>query len=423
MRPEKAGILTIAYHFDPEKAVGAIRPQRFHRYLCELGYDSRVIAAQVNPNENAPGVFHVPDVTQELWDRRAADRKTGRDPVSLPLSAQVERLMRKTFLSGHGGLNWSRNAADYAKKLVRNDKSLTTVISSFPATGTHLAAMRLAKDTGVRWIADFRDPFSSHTPALTQWSQRHLERLIIRYADATIANTKAVAEIWRERYKWAASKIHLIWNAYDPDNEVKAMPIPPRDDRHIVHTGNLYEGRNANVVIAALARLRERSAPGAGKIRIVLTGLVAEQTGVDEPLYERAASEGWLEVNRTSIAKRHALRLAQEADGLLLLQPQSVNQVPAKLFEYASIGRPILALAPPGSSIEWILQRSGLPYVCLHPNDCYETADDKVMRFLELPNTPTNANEWFRRTFNARLQTDELVKIIDTVNERLPIHR
>lgn len=416
MQSRKNGIVQVAYYYDPKGAIGALRPRRFHRYLSELGYPSYVIGAVVNRDESDPHVVHIPDKVGELWERRAASLSSGRPLERLTLRGQVERFIRKTAMPGHSGWYWSREVAQHLERLVRTDPGITTVMSSFPPMGAPLAAWQFAKRAAIRWIADFRDPFATEVPPQVKWCQDYFERAFLTRADAIIANTEAVATYWRRRYPAHAEKIHVIWNGYDPKDEVTPLPAIADGYRRIVHTGNLYTGRNANAIIAALARLRSRSAPGVEAIRIVLAGPVAADADIDLPLYERAVKEGWLEFHRNAIPKQVALQSVREADGLLLLQPQSAIQVPAKLFEYTSIGRPILALAPANSSIEWILEKSGLPYVCVHPEDPQDIAENKIIEFLRFPNDPRSANEWFRHNFDARKQTGKLAEIIERIN-------
>ena len=71
---------------------------------------------------------------------------------------------------------------------------------------------------------------------------------------------------------------------------------------------------------------------------------------------------------------------------------------------------------PPDSSIEWILSNSGVPYVCVHEQDSPDAADEKVLRFLALPNTPVAANRLFEENFDARKQTQQLAQLIDSLD-------
>src|SRR5262245_58612152 len=115
---QKSSVLIIAYYFDPNNAVGALRSRRFHRYLGELGYDSQVIAAIVDPREQFRNVFHVPDHVDQLFETRVEAVAAGLPIPRMSLPAHVERVIRKLFLPRHAGLAWSRIAAAFAKTLI-----------------------------------------------------------------------------------------------------------------------------------------------------------------------------------------------------------------------------------------------------------------------------------------------------------------
>jgi hypothetical protein len=129
---------------------------------------------------------------------------------------------------------------------------------------------------------------------------------------------------------------------------------------------------------------------------------------------EKTAADGWLQF-RDTVPRQEARRLTAQADGLLLLQPQSAIQVPAKLFEYLAIGRPILALVPRDSAVEYILSRAGVPYRCIYSDDEPEAADRTLQDFLALPSDPVHFNPWFEEQFDGRRQTAELASLFDRI--------
>jgi hypothetical protein len=176
----------------------------------------------------------------------------------------------------------------------------------------------------------------------------------------------------------------------------------------------LYHGRNPNVIVESLARLRAAGTQEAAAVRVLLLGATDSKAGFDQALFGRAQRDGWLEL-RSQVPRAEAQRLLEEADGLLLVQPQSNVQVPGKLFEYMCIGRPIVALVQRASAVEDVLVKAEARHVCIYTNDSAEAADRKMLEFLRLPNTVTAPSEWFRSSFDARQQTAELAKIIDGV--------
>jgi hypothetical protein len=144
----------------------------------------------------------------------------------------------------------------------------------------------------------------------------------------------------------------------------------------------------------------------------------AEAGALPSPTFlDRARAAGWLELITEQIPKREALRIARSADGLLLLQLQSVIHVPAKIFEYLQIGRPILAFLRPNSPAERLLERSGVPYRCVYPDDTPHVVDDTVAEFFDLPSDAVLPSSWFEQQFNAENQTRQLDAIIRSLHE------
>ena len=77
-------------------------------------------------------------------------------------------------------------------------------------------------------------------------------------------------------------------------------------------------------------------------------------------------------------------------------------QVPAKLFDYIRIGRPILAFTAAGSAVEYILSRSGIDHVIIHNEAEPSDVDAGMLRFMEVKPSEKRASEWFLKNFNAR---------------------
>jgi len=399
-------LILLAYLYPPHQEIGALRPFRFRKYLERMGHTCHVITASPQTG-NSPGVAVVPDELGALWDSPGA---------RLPPKAWMELLFRKLMFPGHVGFLWSRAAAAECRRIVSgNPGARFVVFSTYPPMGSLLAGL-LARRRSTPWIADLRDPIGGSATVL-RWLRvrfwtRVLETLSFRAADAVIANVQAAADAWRRRYPWLGRRLHVIYNGFDPEDAPHARPIPARDHRLIVHAGALYHGRNPNLVIESLSRLRRQGIPEAAYARILLLGGVDFRAGLNQALQDEAQREGWLEM-RPPVPRTEALRTLEHADGLLLVQPQSNLQVPGKLFEYISIGRPILALVPRESAIESILQNAAVPHICIYADDGPQTADAKLLDFLRLPNTSTPMNSWFQTNFSVERQAQQLARIID----------
>jgi glycosyltransferase involved in cell wall biosynthesis len=397
-------VLIFAYHFPPENVIGGTRPFRFAKYLSRRGYAYQVFTAaeQVGHDDGRVRYILDPFLT--------ASRRS--------LGWQIERVIRKAFLPGALGLGWSYAATRAARLWLRSQPHTSvTIFSTYPPLGSHFAAWRLARSTGLRWIADFRDPMPNDLPyGLANHLQKRidylLERIFLRRADAVIANTEHAMLKLREKFPSVKTKVHTIWNGFDPEEHITPTALPRGDCRVLIHAGELYAGRNATPILESIARLVAVHRLPLKGIRVRLIGEMEPGTLPNKDFLDRGLQQGWLELIPRRVPKSEALQLARSSNFLLLLQPQSSIQVPGKLFEYLQIGRPILAFVPRDSASERLLMQSGVPFRCIYVDSTTEMIDRIVEEFFALPSTAVPANSWFREQFSADNQASQLASII-----------
>ena len=403
----------IAYYFPPGQEIGGLRPFRFYKYLRRMGVECHVITASQPADPPPPGVVWVPDKFASNWN--------GTSTGGLSLAGRIEQAARKFLFPGHLGIAWSVEAARHCRQIIdAHPEQKVVVFSTFPPLGVLFAGLLVRRRTAVPWISDFRDPlaFDVELAYVSRWGhycKSLVERTVFRAADFIIANTQSAAEMWAARFPWAASKLAVIWNGFDPGERPQARPLPGRAKKTIVHAGALTFGRNANHIIESMSRLWRSGSAQAGQTCVVLLGCIEmAKAGLNREICEQGQRDGWLELI-PPVPRAEAQRITEEADGLLLVQPHTQVQVPGKLFEYLCIGRPILALVPPQSAIEYILSKAGVPYVCIFTDDEPALIDRKLLHFLSLPADPVPYSEWFATNFNADQQANQLVSIIDAV--------
>jgi hypothetical protein len=397
----------LAYHYPPDTVIGGARPYRVAKYLKRMGYDIRVIAAAC---EGAPeqDVTYLPD---PFW-------ATPRDGVGW----EVERCCRRFLLPGASGLQWARRAAEIGRAFIReNPGHRITLFSTYPPVGSHLAAYLIAGSEPVPWIADFRDPLGD----LRAWelaTRLHkaslvvLERMTMKRVSVVIANTDTAATHFESKYPDKASNVHVIWNGFDSEERFSPTPAPDRREIVLSHTGSLYQGRTAVPFLESIERLIDSGRLAAERVKIRLIGSAAPVCLPAAGFLDRARNRGWLDLIREDVPREEAVTAMCQSDALLLLQPQSALQVPGKLFEYILTGRPILALVPRRSPVEWILENSGVTYGCVHPEDPPAAIDDAVLQFFQSDLRGGFPNAWFEEHFSAEHQAEQLHQLISTLH-------
>jgi glycosyltransferase involved in cell wall biosynthesis len=408
-----SNLLLLAYYFPPENTSGATRPAYFCRYLPEFGYQPTVITRSDIP-EAPPSSASV---------RRAPS--TSVPGTGLRLAGWAAHCIERYLLPYNERLLWVPSAVSQASSFLKT-AGQPVLLSTSPPVATHFAALTLKRKHNLKWIADFQDPLWGNpfrTRPFAHHYDRALERLIFKSADAVIANTDSVGQLWRRRYPQWQHKIHVITNGYDPQDRISPSRALQSDRRVIAHVGAIYGGRRPQVILACLDRLIEngRLDPGAVCVRFV-GPMDAQCAGVDTPLFSRLRDRGCIECVGSLPTSRAREEMAN-ASHLLLLDLNDMGaglQIPAKLYDYIRVGRPILAFTSQDSPTDVVLQRSGIPYACVDPAWPCDRIDRSVLPFLSLPSGYTKAAPWFWSTFDARSHSRRLAAILDQLAPQRP---
>ena len=254
----------------------------------------------------------------------------------------------------------------------------------------HAIANTLSKRTGLPWIADFRDPVATSVSAINvraRRAQQELERRIVRYAARTVLTTSGAMHDYAGRYPDAAreNRLAVIPNGYEESAFEGLTPhLTARQDAaplRLVHSGILYaDGRNPVPFLTALARLKSTGFIGADSLQVILRASGFE--GVYQQHIERLDLPEIVTL-APQVSNREALKEQAEADGLLLFQGECFNhQIPAKVYEYLRMGRPIFALVGERGDTTELLRRTG--GAVLAPLEDVEAIQDRLAKFISL---------------------------------------
>jgi glycosyltransferase involved in cell wall biosynthesis len=318
--------------------------------------------------------------------------------------------------------SWYRSAERAAADLLA-EIPIRLVFSTSPPISCHIAAGRIKRKFHLKWVADFRDPLCNNfgrTKFVPKLLDPWFERRFFGEADILIANTDAAAKDWRGRYPQFASRIHVIYNGFDPDQVPQPLPIPPRSYRTLLHAGSLYYNPYPLALFRAIEALRQRGRLDSSKLRVNFVGDIEDKSLLTTPSFLSLQAAGMLECLPRAVPAAEARRMACESDFLLALdrwQSSRNLQIPAKIFDYIPIGRPILAFTSHGTALEYVLSRSGVPHVCLYPEDSPEQLEKKLLAFLALPSDPVPPRAEFMESFSGRSQTAQLARLLDDLGK------
>ncbi len=399
-------VILFAYYYLPDNTSGVQRAVRIARYLPQFGFDTVVIAsshAGIEPRQ--PNVEHVPTV-----ESHASRRQEALARFAQRIAPYNERL------------EWVPHAVQAARKMMAQE-TIHAVISTSPPLATHIAALIMKLRSKVKWIADFRDPLYGNPGRPRRWARPYdmaLERAIFTAADGVVAVTDTVAKEWTARYPRLQHKFHTIWNGFDPQDDLRPAPVPPRDYRQLAHVGVLYSQRHPYKLMAGVDRLIRRGLIDPKTIRLSFIGPIQEREQFESnPACVALVQQGALEIHGDLIPRADANRVIATADFLLLIDIVNLSHtgytVPAKLYDYILVGRPILALTDRNSPVDRIIANCGVPAVSLHHEDSDEEFDRKLFAFFQLSRDPVTPSPWFLETFDGRRQAEALARLLTSI--------
>lgn len=368
-------VLIISYYWPPNGGAGVYRWLKMSKYLPEFGWQP-VVYTPENPEMVADDPGLLKDVGAQL--------ELVKQPITEPFSlykrftgrAQSERVqtaflsekrtggwkedlalwVRSNFFIPDARVWWVKPSIRFLKDYVKKHP-VDAIISTGPPHSMHLIAQGLKRATGLPWIADFRDPwtgidFYGQLSLTTLADRKHhrLEREVLTQADRVVT----VSWSWANDLEALGAKsVAVITNGFDRA-DVPEGNIAVDDRFSLVHTGSMSATRDLPGLWRALAAIGENDPVFRERFVLRFVG------PVDHSVVESATAAGLgghiERMGRVSHAV--AMQEMQRARVLLLPindTPNSAGILPGKLYEYMSVGRPILAVGPATGDVARVL--------------------------------------------------------------------
>ena len=251
-------VLIISYYWPPTGGSGVQRWVKFAKYLPSEGWQP-VIYTPLNPeaitvdesllSEIPPQVEVIKRKIFEPYNiyraLTGAKNRTAQSGEVNPINAQKKSFTQKVSMWIRGNMFipdprcfWIGPSVRFLKKYLK-EHPVDIIVSTGPPHSMHLIARKVARSTGIPWVADFRDPWTKmfyfkHL-ALSPWAERKhakLEKLVLDDASVVVA----VSPLVQDEFKaMTTTEVELITNGFDEDD----FAVKPQRDEYfsITHTG------------------------------------------------------------------------------------------------------------------------------------------------------------------------------------------
>jgi glycosyltransferase involved in cell wall biosynthesis len=352
-------VLMVAFHYPPYRGgSGVQRTLKFSKYLPEHGWQPIVLSAHPRAYPST-GTEQLAEIPEQVVVERAFALDTGRH-----LSWRG-RYLRFMALPDQWE-SWWWGGMFTGLKLIQKHRP-SVIWSTYPIATAHLIGLTLQRLTGIPWIADFRDSMTEDDyprDALTRRSYRWIERKTVEFGARLIFTTLSTRRMYLDRYPGTAQeKCLIIPNGYDEENfkdialKEPAIQYNGRPLR-LLHAGIIYtDDRDPRPFFRGLSRLKK-----AGLVNGKTMSVDLRASG-SEDYYSTLVRELQIaDLIRLlpPLPYHQALQECAAADALLLFQAASCNhQIPAKVYEYLRLRKPILALTSHQGDTAALLRETG----------------------------------------------------------------
>ncbi|MCB0457227.1 MAG: glycosyltransferase family 4 protein [Flavobacteriaceae bacterium] len=368
-------VLIICYYWPPAGGPGVQRWLKFVKYFRDFGIEP-VLFVPKNP--------HYPIVDESLLNEVPKDIEIIHHPIKEPykyakllskkktkkissgiIDEKKPSVIEKLLLYARGNLfipdarvGWVAPSVNFLEHYVSKNTDIKTIITTGPPHSLHLIGLQLQQRIGVKWLADFRDPWTTihyhkslRLSKIAQKKHEKLERKVLQAADAIVVTSPTTQKDFQQLTK---KPIYLITNGFDTSERAETT----LDEKFsLVHIGSLLSNRNPENLWEVLSELIHEVKGFKEDLELKLVGLVAHE--VKQCILRYGLSENLNLIGY--VAHEEAILFQNKAQVLLLIEMNKIETsaiIPGKLFEYLHSSRPILAFGPIGSDVKEILSET-----------------------------------------------------------------
>ncbi len=419
-------VLIITYYWPPAGGSGVQRWLKFVKYLPEFGITPVVFTVdEANyPKEDKSLLDEIPDgieiLRQPIYDPTNIQfwkkTKNQKKDISNATNSSFLSFVRGNFFIPDPKIFWVKPSVKTLNNYLK-ENNIDVIISTGPPHSVHLIAKKLKEKHAIKWLADFRDPWSDlyYQKEFKQLSfarrkNTFLENSVFKSADCILT----VSNFLKSDFKNKSKRVEVITNGFD--NEVQSSKEIQLDEKFsISYIGLLPKQSNPKNLFKVLGSLCETNLDFKNDLQLNFVGDISDEVKEvinRNNLENKAKFYGY-------VSHKKAIDFQKKSQVLLLLIPnvkKSEGILTGKLFEYLTANRPILALSPSKGDLFEILSNTNSGNVFSYDDN--ELLSNEILRLYNLYKSKKlfvntkNVNQYHRKNLTKSLS--ELLKNLNS---------
>ncbi len=417
-------VLIITYYWPPAGGSGVQRWLKFVKYL--QNFDIEPIVYTVDnpkyPKEDKTLINEIPNnikvLKQPIWEptdllfwKKNNQQKKGVSNIS---KGGFLSFIRGNFFIPDPKVFWVNPSVKYLQKIIDSYK-IDVIISTGPPHSMHLIAQKLHQKNNLKWIADFRDPWSNlyYNKDFNQLSfaknkNIKLEKSVLKNADCILT----VSDTLKKEFLKTAKRVEVITNGFD--DEVVTKNIIRLDKKFTIsYIGLLPKQSNPSVLFKVLEKLSLQDSSFKNDLQINFIGDIVDDVKQDIQCFNLSKNTKFLGY----LPHHKAIKYQKKSQVLLLLIPNVLNNegiLTGKLFEYLTAKRPILAIGPEKGDLATILEETNAGKVVNFENELKLSEEIKSL-YKDYKNNKLLVSSSNIKKYHRKELTKELASILKNI--------
>ena len=411
--------LVITYYWPPAGGSGVQRWLKFVKYFRDFGIEP-IIYTVANANypimdnsleNDIPKEIEI--LKQPIWEPNNLLSFFGKKKIESAgflnpnpnFMGKITQYIRANYFIPDARKFWVKPSVKYLKKYLLNN-DIDVIITTGPPHSVHLIGLQLKKQLNIKWISDFRDPWTEidyfHQLPLTKKSiQKHhkLEQEVLKFSDAVIV----VGKTMKENYEVFQKNIFVVTNGFD--GEI-AEGAKLDSNFTITHIGLMNADRNPRMLWEVLSEIKKENSEFALDFQLKIIGKVDPSIKNDILNFGLANNVQLIDY----VSHDEVVKYQKKSQVLLLIVnnvPSSKGIITGKIFEYLMAKRPILAIAPKNGDLAEIINNSNAGYV-IEFNDKNALKNSILQLYSQFKNgdlivTLNNVNQYHRKELTKKV--------------------
>ena len=371
MMSYKKKVLIITYYWPPAGGSGVQRWLKFSKYLRDFEIEP-VIYTIDNPSypildksseseipkdlEILKQAIFEPNSMLSFFGRNNKKESAGFLNPNPTFFGSIIQYIRANYFIPDARKFWIQPSVNFLSNYLENNH-IDAIITTGPPHSMHLIGLELKKKLGIKWISDFRDPWTEidyfqQLPLTKKATKKHqdLEQEVLINSDMVVV----VGETMKEKFLKHTKRIKVLTNGFDTIEDLSTQKLDEKFS--ITHVGLMNFDRNPTILWKVLNEISNTNPSFKNDLRIKLIGKIDDAVIQDLKVFDHNTIETIPYLDHKDVSKYQA------SSQVLLL---SINEVPSakgiitgKIFEYLQAKRPILAIGPEDGDAAMILKNT-----------------------------------------------------------------